>query len=125
MIIKMTVNDNDFTKHIKMFLKKFFVNMVFLNAKRTVEDCMRRDKLNELLNPNVTSSWNKEQQEFLRENIKETFSEYLVQEGVSEKTKDYLIGNLEISFLNSIEDKLENGESCYWFQFGDGAVITL
>ena len=88
MIIKMTVNDNDFTNHIEMFLKKFFENMVFLNAKRTVEDCMRRDKLKDLLNPNVTSSWNKEQQEFLRENIKETFSEYLVQKGVSEKTRD-------------------------------------
>lgn len=84
----MTVNDNDFTNHIEMFLKKFFENMVFLNAKRTVEDCMRRDKLKDLLNPNVTSSWNKEQQEFLRENIKETFSEYLVQKGVSEKTRD-------------------------------------
>lgn len=52
MIIKITVHDNDFTGIMNGFLSGFYYNICF-GVDRSDFDWKRKDRFNQMLNPNI------------------------------------------------------------------------
>ena len=123
MAIKMTMHDNDYSEIIEKFLRNFNISMRSIGKKKTIEDYDNYERLDKLLNPNVSKTWTKEDKIFLKKIIKKKFLEYFQSNNYSKL--DYVDRNLEISFVDSVPDKWRNGEDVYWFFFSGGNVITL
>ena len=67
-------------------------------------------KMKRLLN--TCEELTNEDMEFLIDRIKSTFSDFVRQK--EPNSADYLISNLEVTIIHSLEDKDENGEVWYW-----------
>ena len=129
MAIKMTMYNNDYTEIMEEFLKEFHYLMRKLpeREKRTLEMLDDKERIDRLLNPNVTKSWTEEDKGFLSVQIRNTFLMFLKSTKYEhlDLNIDYILDKLEISFVDTVGDKWENGESCYWFFYSGGTVITL
>ena len=124
MIIKLTVKDNDFQEVLEKYLSKFFINIGKtreVTTENVVEEWQIEKRINKILNPNINDTLNDEDKKFLEEQIKKSFSFWC--KSNYPKSEEYLSKNLQVSFLTSMTDKWENGESCYWFQHS-GVVLT-
>lgn len=125
MIIRMTVNDNDFTDKIESYLNYFWnyigetekINKLDLNS----DFFKLNKKINNILNPNNDCILQKEDKLFLINQIKESFS-WWCKKRLQNDDSDYLIKSLDIKILNSFIDKWENGEVCYWFQHSNRTI---
>lgn len=129
MIIRLTVNDNDFYNELNGFCKNLSLQISRLpkdiesmeGAKQLelIRECQKVDRL---LNPNVTETHTEEEKELLIRKTKEAFTIY-ARKVCEEDTADYLIKNLEVQIISTMEDKWENGEAFYWFQHS-GVVLN-
>lgn len=125
MIIRMTVNDNDFTDKIESYLNHFWtciketekINELDLNS----DFFKLNKKINNILNPNNDYILQKEDKLFLINQIKESFSCWCKKRFQNEDS-DYLIKSLNVKILNSFTDRWENGEVCYWFQHSNRTI---
>ena len=122
MIIRLTVSDNDFGKLMNSFVKNlpnnitsFPSNIKTLDVERRLEIIREVQKIDKLLNPNVTENHTEEEKIILVKKIKESFSKF-VYRYVDVSTAEYLTKNFNVEIINSMEDKWENGEVWYWFQ---------
>lgn len=124
MIIRLSVKDNDFQEVLEKYLSRFFLN-IEQTREVTIENvCDEWDihkKINDILNPNNAHILTSEDKVFLKNQIKDSFSFWCKNRYPEEE--EYLSKNLTIQFLDSMTDKWENGEACYWFQHS-GTVIT-
>ena len=125
MIIRLSVEDNDFQELLEKYASKLFLNITEDGEELTVDNAMHKydimDKTNKILNPNCHHKLTKEDEIFLEEQIRKSFAYFCEKRKPS--SKDYLVSKLTIKFLKSMTDKWENGEACYWFQHS-GAVAT-
>lgn len=124
MIIRMTVNDNDFGNFMVM---DDFVKNLTLYTFKVPEDIEQYDSetqialirevmhVDKLLNPNVTEEWTKEDRVLIEKRVKDAFSLFLKGK-VKEDTRNYLANNFQVRVVDYVEDKWENGEMYYWFQ---------
>lgn len=122
MIIRLTVEDNDFGDLMNIFLKKFpsvitkipsnIENMETQNQLDTINEIEEIDKL---LNPNITEKHTNEEKMILIRRIVKTFSEF-VYNYTDEHTAEYLEKRFKVETVDFMEDKWENGEVWYWFQ---------
>lgn len=122
MIIRLTVEDNDFGNVMKNFLSNLDGRMTALPSNirelgidTQLEILNNINKINKLLNPNVTEKHTEEEKTFLKEKIIESFAKYVLT-CKDEDTANYLIKNFSVDIIDSMEDKWENGEAWYWFQ---------
>ena len=123
MIVKLTVNDNDFYSLISGFMKNFYSNAIMmdedyyngLDANTRYFEMEKYWELSKLLNPNIDTEWTNERKEILVTAIKRGFHEY-AKRRVDAKTLAYLDNELRVSIIKAVEDKWENGEVFYWFQ---------
>lgn len=122
MIIRLTVEDNDFgilmdtfVKHLSSRITKLPSNIESLDGKKQFEICKEIKIIDRLLNPNVTENHTEEEKEILIKRIKEAFYEF-VNYRTEDSTAEYLVKNFKVEIINSMEDKWENGEVWYWFQ---------
>lgn len=128
MIVKVTVHDNDFSGILEIFMKKFYMNVVYLKVDNTLDTQMQLDKfrkqreLNYLMNPNQDTEWNEENKRVVIEAVKLGFAEFIKSEPKDEQ--EYMLRNLEVEVIDSLKDEWENGENFYWFQHGD-CVVNL
>lgn len=122
MIIKLTVKDNDYSNLMRGFVQNLGSrvsqlpsNIRELDGLRQFEIIKEINKIDKLLNPNITEKHTDEDKAFLKEKITEAFVIYVcVRE--DENTADYLTRNFKVDIVDSMEDKWENGEAWYWFQ---------
>lgn len=122
MIIRLTVEDNDFGDLMNIFLKKFpgvitkipsnIENMETQNQLDTINEIEEIDKL---LNPNITEKHTNEEKMILIRRIVIAFSEF-VYDYTDEHTAEYLEKRFKVETVDFMEDKWENGEVWYWFQ---------
>ena len=130
MIIKMTVNDNDFGNELESFARKLSSritrlprNIEQMEAKEQLECIRSLRKIDRLMNPNVTENHTEEEKELLIRKTKEAFSTYVKEVCKDESDADYLIRNFKVEIIETMTDKWENGEMFYWFQHS-GVVIN-
>ena len=117
MIIKITVNDNDFYYKMMGFMKSMwnFWEDKTLSVSEQIEAHNKHFDIMDLINPNNSKPLTNEEKNLVEEYLKENFSKYM-KRNCKEDTAKYLIENLEIKFLKTFTDRWENGEAFYWFQ---------
>ena len=122
MIIKMTVNDNDFGRIMEEFGDNLSMNI--LKCPDNIEELdlsiqisiLKEIRLvDRLFNPNVTEDHTEEEIQLIKKRVKGSFALF-IHKRVSEDTERYLLDNFQVDVVKSMEDKWENGEMVYWFQ---------
>jgi hypothetical protein len=132
MIIRLSVNDNDFTQQIEPYVKNFvcYIRELMpeqdLGENPTFEEVYnwrQRDKeINRLMNPNSSVVLTDKDKRVIVSQIKRTFGVYC-DNHFDKDTANYLKKGLNVKVLTRIEDKWENGEAIYWFQHADKYII--
>lgn len=125
MIIRVTVNDNDFYYSIMGFMESMwnFREDKSLSVAERIEAHNKHFDMQALLNPNNDKKLTETEKTSIIAYLKEQFKKYVNAHPYIEKyTKGYLIENLEIKILNKFTDKWENGEAFYWFQHSNKIV---
>lgn len=116
MIIKMTVNDNDFGKimeefggNLSMNVLRYPDNIEMLDSGIQISVLKEISLIDRLLNPNVTEDHTEEEILFIKKRVKDSFALF-IHKRVSEDTERYLLDNFQVDVVKSMEDKWENGE---------------
>lgn len=132
MIIRLSVNDNDFTQQIEPYVKNFvcYIRELMpeqdLGENPTFEEVyawrLRDKRINGIMNPNITATLTDKDKKYIVQQVKNTFATYC-DNHFDTDTSEYLKKNLNVKVLNRIEDKWENGEALYWFQHADKYII--
>jgi len=128
MIVRVTVNDNDFSGVLEAFMEQFYSNVVYFGIPQYLSEdeknklYKKSKELNHLLNPNYDVEWTDENKQKVIDGVKEAFKYYVQNE--SDEDREYLIENFEVEIMESLKDEWQNGENFYWFQHGD-AVVNL
>ena len=132
MIIRVTVNDNDFYYVIMGFMKNMWRywdtqkpvdEMNSDEIRKTCDEIHKHEDLMRLINPNCDKKLNEEEQNLIISYLKEKFKKYINGLDKEERTKEYLIKHLEIKIQKSFTDKWENGEAFYWLQHS-GTIVN-
>lgn len=112
MIIRITINDNDFTHRLENISRGLIskVGKNFLDKK----DCDGYMKFDSLTNPNITDKFTKEQKKFIIDAVSNTIKTIAKKSETPDNAK-YIEDNLKISIVDSYKDKWENGEVLYYF----------
>ena len=130
MIIRLTVDNNDFYNELYGFCNRLSLqiprlpkDIASMEYTKQLEIIRESQKVDRLLNPNVTEKHTEEEKELLIRKTKEAFSIYVKATCRDESDVDYLIRNLKVEITDTMTDKWENGEAFYWFQHS-GVVIN-
>lgn len=131
MIIRTTLNDNDFTEILENFYKEFWKGIFLLTEKhkedihQSILDNDEYHKFERLykktgMNSNQLSDKDKEIiLDYIKRNIIEYYLKYY--SGPDDNT-NYFKENLKLSFVESVKDNFENGEVVYYFTTQDTFV---
>lgn len=132
MIIRITVNDNDFTEQIEKYMKNFvlYIREMMpeqdLGENPSFEDVyawrLRDKRINGIMNPNITASLTEKDKKYIVQQVHKTFGVFC-DNHFGKDMADYLKKKLNVKVLSRMEDKWENGEVFYWFQHADGYII--
>lgn len=117
MIIRMTVQDNDFTRVVEKYASQFWSNITQiedLTVENSVRIKKRHEQINRLLNPNINEIFTKENTDFIEEQVKLSFAYFCKKNYRADA--NYLISNFQVSCRKMVKDKWENCETVYWFQ---------
>lgn len=116
MIIRITVNDNDFQNVLEKFCGNFYNVITYSATKITdIGESIRLEKeIRNLFNPNVDIELTNEVKKRMKRIIRESFKMFV--EKNYKKDAEYLIDSLCVDILSRMEDRWENGEVFYWFQ---------
>ena len=123
MIIRMTVNDNDFTEVVEDFAKNLYGHLFAIPSPDNykpgeyVEKVIRpKDKLRQILNPNNLDKPTKEDKAFVCECVRKAWEAYLYNRYYStDSNLGYLLKEFRVSTTYTMHDKWENGEVVYCF----------
>ena len=120
MILRITVNDNDFTEYLEQFaddptLTKFFCTTK-LPEYQSWETMKKMNRFRELFYG--TEKYTSELAEELVDAIKQHWEiwvryELKLKDHQDDDTRDYLIENFNVKFQKSLTPKWENGEVVY------------
>ena len=131
MIIRLTVQDNDFTGMIRHYMDNFMLYLrtympefeKFWESKEHTRNMYKMEKeISRLMNPNSDIVLTEKDKKIIIERIKYTFGVY-VDNHFDSETSEYLKNNLAVKVLTRMEDKWENGEVYYWFQHADSYIV--
>ena len=123
MIIRVTVNDNDFYYDIMGFMRSMwnFRENKSLSVSEQIDAHLRHSDIIYLINPNNSKSLTEEDKNFIITYLEEQFVKY-ANSNIKADNRKYLIESLEIKILKTFTDKLENGEAFYWLQHSNKIV---
>jgi hypothetical protein len=134
MIIRMTVNDNDFGEIMKDYFKDFRLKLscggldndtVGMSQDEVLAMIMNHRKINELLNPNFDSKLSSTDKKFIINAVVSSFENFInskVMLGLDVNTGVYLKNNFNVSIIDTLKDEWENGEAFYWLQHSNTIV---
>lgn len=129
MIIKFTLNDNDFTHYIELFLKEALFCRAYEYAKHLQAELNRDDKnyyskykeisleaekFKNLLWKCMENTISKEEQKYFLEYLKKIFLYYIKSTKDTDNYK-YIEDNINIRLNKTISDKWQNDEIVYYF----------
>lgn len=138
MIIKFTLNDNDFTHYIELFLKTPLIirasdysKHLQLKLSRNSKDyykkwkdiSLEREEFLNLLYKCVENKINEEEQEKLLKYLKKVFLLY-IKATTNDDDYNYIKNNIIIRLNKTIDDKWQNDEVVYYF-ISNEKYITL
>lgn len=103
MIIRMTVQDNDYQFELKDFARKLPSRL------KVNSDIKTYTKLTILFSPNETDKL------YILKRINRIWIEYINNLWDDEQIKHYLISNFFVEIVDSFQEKRENGEYVYYF----------
>lgn len=120
MIIKMTVNDNDFTQNIEKFCNKLIPNLCYKTIPKNISSDYEKvlafykaqEKVQRLL---VRSRLTDEDKKTIQYSVFECWWEYVDKQNWSAHTKKYLKEHFKCVVLSRFADRWENGEVVYYF----------
>ena len=122
MIIKMTVDDNDFSEILEKFGRNLSMNVLKcpdnieeLDSSIQISILKEIRLIDRLFNPNVTEDHTEEEIQLIKKRVKDTFTLF-IHKRVSEDTERYLLDNFQVDVVKSMEDKWENGE-IFWSMY--------
>lgn len=135
MIIRMTVNDNDFRDVLESFCKSLFIDLWTGNGytisskgysiEQEIERFHHTLDVQALLNPNNDHNLTKEEKELLCDDIKVLWNNFVIEhlkqihtyfdEDAILSASDYLIRSFRVDIWFRFFDKFENGEVVYYF----------
>ena len=127
MIIRMTVNDNDFTAELEKFAENLFNRVYFGREKPEDIDCTEwyekiykpQQEVQKLMNPNITSTLTDEDKVVMCTAVFFAWCDYIdnlpTDAEMEDRVKEYLKKVFEVSVGFDFTDKWENGEVVYYF----------
>ena len=123
MIIRMTLNDNDFTQKIERFAKNLFDRLYWAkdvsfydnDYSKWYQAYKAQEELQKLLNPNITDSLTDEDKIAIKAKVFLEWWDFVDGLNFKEDTKKYLKKDFECSISYDFKDKWENGEVVYYF----------
>lgn len=123
MIIRITVNDNDFYFTMMGFMHSMwnFRENKKLAVSEQIDAHNRHFDIIDLINPNNSKKLTEEDKNSIITYLKEQFVKY-ANSNIEEDAREYLIKSLEIKILKTFTDKWENGEAFYWFQHSNKVI---
>lgn len=123
MIIKITVNDNDFRCKIMGFMKSMwnFWEDKTLSVSEQIEAHRKYFGIMNLINSNNDKPLTDKEKNLIKEYLKEKFYKYM-KSNCQPDTAKYLVENLEIKFLKTFTDRWENDEAFYWLQHSNTII---
>lgn len=123
MIIRVTVNDNDFYLEIMKFMQSMwsFRDHKTLSVSEQIGEYDRHFRVINLINPNNDKALTEKDKNSIITYLKEQFVKY-ANSNIKEDDRKYLIESLEIKILKTFTDKWENGEAFYWLQHSNKIV---
>lgn len=123
MIIRVTVNDNDYYYEIMGFMRSMwnFRENKSLSVSEQINAHNRHYDIIDLINPNNSKTLTEEDKNLIITYLKEQFVKY-ANSNIKEDTKKYLIESFEIKILKTFTDKWENGEAFYWLQHSNKII---
>ena len=131
MIVRLTVNDNDFQKELRNYLNQFdwYIRELAPEFEKEISSTCeslcnwrQRDKeVSRLFNPNSEVILTDKDKEFIVEQVKRTFGVYC-DSNLHQDVAVYLKEKLEVTILSSMTDKWENGEAFYWLQHSNTII---
>ena len=120
MIIRMSVEDNDYFYVLTTFIKHVFQSSMGSRLSDTMQEYIQMDiefeNLMKLLSPNVDKPLNTTEKAFIIDYINQRFKKFVKKTVSLVDEHDRLIKDFDVQFLESFTDKWENGEAFYWFQ---------
>lgn len=123
MIVRMSVNDNDFGGVMHGFCSNFRI-FVALGIDMNDFEYDRSVRFRKMLNPNESKTLTDEEKDELVERIRQAFRAYISARSDCEAdTVKYLMANLKVAVQDTFEDRWENGEAYCWLQHS-GAVVN-
>ena len=131
MIIRLSVNDNDFYYIIKDFMKSMWSfwypqkdidKMSSEEIQAEAQKIFEHEDMMKLINPNCDKKLSETEQESIISYLKEKFKIYINSLDKEQRTKEYLVNNLNIKIQKSFTDKWENGEAFYWLQHSNQII---
>ena len=133
MIIRGTVNDNDFSESLEAFAKSLnsrmlgLVNCVPADASVDVKIQAHRDwqRIFDLINPNCTNkdNFSDDDRSFIISKVTQAWKNFVKHWHVDqEDDRDYLINNFECTVSFNFTEMWENGEAVYYFTTAQTAI---
>lgn len=120
MIIRMSVEDNDYFYVLTTFIKHVFQSSMGSRLSDTMQEYIQMDiefeNLMKLLGPNVDKTLNTTEKAFIINYINQRFKKFVKKTVSLVDDHDRLIRDFDVQILESFTDKWENGEAFYWFQ---------
>lgn len=120
MIIRMSVEDNDYFYVLTTFIKHVFQSSMGSRLSDTMQEYIQMDiefeNLMKLLGPNVDKTLNTTEKAFIIDYINQRFKKFVKKTVSLVDDHDRLIRDFDVQILESFTDKWENGEAFYWFQ---------
>lgn len=128
MVIKFTVNDNDYYFCLQSFIKSLFRGYglhpsKFNNVEEFFEAEDAYNRFKKLLNPNNNEKLTGEDKQFIIKYIRNRFDTYIKLSNYDDNERNLLMRDFKVNIQNSFVDRWENGESFYWLQHS-GTVIN-
>ena len=119
MIIKFTVNDNDFYDILMRFGKSLPVSLWVYTEDTKIREI---NYIRNIINPNSDIKLTDSNKRKLIERVREQFNKFINTAVKDVKTREYLSESFKVSIVNTLTDKWENGEMFYWLQHSNTLV---
>ncbi len=124
MIIRVTVNDNDYYYILLHFMEKMwdFEKNPTEEVEAEVERLLEREKILQLISPNNTKKLTPREERMIIEYLHKRFEEYVNSRVKKSRTRELLKRDIKIGIQRTFVDEWENGEAFYWLQHSQKIV---
>lgn len=120
MIVRITVNDNDYTQCLEKIVPELVIKAQDYLVSRTGSAHIiwkNYKKFCDIIGPE-TGALTETQKEFAVSVFRKTL-EYLIRKKFDAEHSKYMLNDLRVSIVDTYEEKWENGEVLYYFTLND------